>query len=509
MNEPSRPLPPASDPGGERPGLARSRWQQFLARLRKAQAEIEAAAARSGRVPAQILRRLAVLKLSLPLTLLLGAAMLWMTERGYQRIDESYAALKNSRQVLQELNNLSFLAARVDATQAEYILTGSPESLARHRAASQEVVQAHARLAAMGGWSGGGSDAAVVARYVEAERQEVERLDQARAAAPPGDVRNVQLHPNPVSDGALREALGALVARERQRLASAEAAASAELRRQRWLTLGAIAAGVGLLVLLLQTYRAELDAELRMGQRLQEERDRLEREVRQRTRELSELATHLQHLAEQEKSRLARELHDELGAILTASKMDVGMLLRKQLEPREWALASLKRLQDTLERGVQLKRRVIEGLVPTALRNLGLVAALEALADEVESLGALQIERELPEDLTLDAERSIAIYRLVQEALTNVQKHAQARRVELHLHSDGQRLHLRVRDDGVGLGAGSRAKLKSHGLRGMKHRVDAFHGSFHIGPAPGGGTELRVALPLQDVAEEEAPGSEG
>ncbi|MCV4725511.1 histidine kinase, partial [Escherichia coli] len=89
-------------------------------------------------------------------------------------------------------------------------------------------------------------------------------------------------------------------------------------------------------------------------------------------------------------------LHDELGAILTASKMDVGMLLRKQLEPREWALESLKRLQDTLERGVQLKRRVIEGLVPTALRNLGLVAALEALADEVESLGALQIERELP-----------------------------------------------------------------------------------------------------------------
>ncbi|HWP20655.1 MAG TPA: sensor histidine kinase [Burkholderiaceae bacterium] len=486
------------------------RWERLLARLRAARAEVEAAAARSGQVPARLLRRLAVLKLSLPITLALGVAMLWMTERGYQRMDESYLAVKNSRQVSQELNGLSFLAARVDATQAEYILNGSTESLARHRDASQQVVDAYERLASMGAWLPGDEHGALIARYVQAEREDISRIDRALANPPAhGGPPTVQLEPNPVSDGALREALGDLVDREQHRLQAAELAASAELRRQRWLSIGAIAVGVGLLILLLQTYRSELDAEQRMGQRLQEERDRLERAVRQRTRELSELATHLQHLAEQEKSRLARELHDELGAILTASKMDVGMLLRKQLEPKEWAIDSLKRLQETLERGVQLKRRVIEGLVPTALRNLGLVAALDALADEVEALGSLIVERHLPEDLTLDADRSIAVYRIVQEALTNVQKHAKARRVELKLHSDGERLHLRVRDDGVGLGAGSRAKLKSHGLRGMKHRVDAFHGSFHLGPAPGGGTELRVELPLHDVPEEDLGVGEG
>lgn len=247
-----------------------------------------------------------------------------------------------------------------------------------------------------------------------------------------------------------------------------------------------------------------------MAQKLQHERDRLERAVRQRTRELSELATHLQHVAEQEKTRLARELHDELGAILTASKMDVGMLLRRRLEPKETALQTLARLQETLERGVQIKRRVIEGLVPTTLRNLGLAAALDVLAEEVEASSGLVIERRVPDELALDNERSIAVYRLVQEALTNVQKHAQATRVELSIDLRDDLLSLRLRDDGIGIGSAraQKAKLKSHGLRGMKHRVDAFHGRFELVPAAGGGTELRVELPLQDVNEDDPEVSE-
>ncbi|PPE69623.1 sensor histidine kinase [Caldimonas thermodepolymerans] len=483
-----------------------SRWQALVARLKAARREVEVAAARSGQVPATLLRRFAVLRLAVPITLLLGGALLWFSEQGYQRLERVYADVRQARTFTEELNNLSFVAARVDATRAEYLLGHTPESLHRHRATLREVVAARSRLAAaMADGAGAPGEMAVVWRYIDAEDATLRRLDALPGGVPTEEVDRL-MQPNPVSDGALREALGRLVGRERERLERAELAAAVEVQRQRWWSLIAIAAAVLLLILLFQTYRTELDAEQRMAQRLQQERDRLERAVRRRTRELSELATHLQHLAEAEKSRLARELHDELGAILTASKMDVGMLLRRGLEPRETALATLQRLQEMLERGVQVKRRVIEGLVPTTLRNLGLAAALEALAEEVEASSGLVIERRIPEELPLDDERGIAAYRIVQEALTNVQKHAQATRVELDVALGGEVLRLRVRDDGVGIGSSTRSersRLKSHGLRGMKHRVDAFHGRFDLRTAPQGGTELLVELPLHDVGDDE------
>lgn len=484
-----------------------SRWQTVVARIRAARQEVEAAAARSGQVPATLLRRLAVLRLAVPITLALGATMLWVSEQGYQRLELMYADLRSARTVAQELNNLSFLAARVDATQAEYLLARGPDSLERHRATLREIVAARERLAGADGDGPVLPEMEVVLRYIDAERGELQRLQALPADAPLAEVE-AQIRPNPVSDGSLREALGRLVDQERTRLEQAERAAANEVQRQRWWSLISIAFAVLLLILLFQNYRAELDEEQRMAQRLQQERDRLERAVRQRTRELSELATHLQHLAEQEKGRLARELHDELGAILTASKMDVGMLLRRKLEPKEAAIETLRRLQDTLERGVQLKRRVIEGLVPTALRNLGLATALDALAEEVEASSGLKIDRRLPEELTLGEERSIAVYRIVQEALTNVQKHARASRVELSIELDESILQLRMSDDGVGISPSQQAKLKSHGLRGMKHRVDAFHGRFDIRPGARGGTELRVELPLHPPAEEEAEPAE-
>ncbi|AKJ27014.1 sensor histidine kinase [Caldimonas brevitalea] len=474
----------------------------MLARLQAAREEVEAAAARSGQVPATLLRRLAVLKLAVPITLILGSAMLWVTEQGYQRLERMYADLKTSRTFTRELNNLSFLAARVDATRAEYLLARGTDNLARHQGALREIVVTRERLVGSAESSLAVAEMETVLRYIEAERAELQRLEALQPGAPPQQV-DAQLRPNPVADGTLREALGRLVAHERQRLDVAEEAAATEVRRQRWWSLLSIAFGVLLLILLFQTYRTELDEEQRMAQRLHEERDRLERAVRERTRELSELATHLQHLAEQEKARLARELHDELGAILTASKMDVGMLLRRQLEPKEAAVESLRRLQDTLERGVQLKRRVIEGLVPTTLRNLGLTAALEVLAEEVEAMSGLRIERQLPEDLECDGDRSIAVYRIVQEALTNVQKHARASRVQLAIEVREETLHLQLADDGVGITPAGMRKLKSHGLRGIKHRVDAFHGRFHIGAGPQGGTVLHVELPLKDVPEDE------
>lgn len=473
-------------------------WSELLRRLKAARDEVEAAAARSGQVPAHLLRRLAVLKLAVPITVIAGAAMLWVTEKGYQQLEQTYAELKVSREFSRNLNNLSYLAARAEATQAEYLLNHTPQALSAHRSVLQQITALQEPLTVSQHAPDLAADMQVVLQYVAGERGELEQLMALPSDAPAGEV-DARLRPNPVTDGTLRDALGKMVSSERNRLDSAEAAASRELRHQRWLSVASILVGILLLVLLLQAYRNELGEEQRMAQRLQSERDRLEQAVAERTHELSELATHLQHVAETEKSRLARELHDELGAILTASKMDVAMMLRRNLEPKDSTMAGLRRLQDNLERGVQLKRRVIEGLVPTTLNNLGLVAALDALADDVAAQSGMTVERLLPDDLVLDTGRSIAIFRIVQEALTNVQKHAQASRVHLQLDHDDDMLRLELRDNGRGLGTAARGpRLKSHGLLGMKHRVDAFHGRFEIGPGDGGGTRLRVSLPLQD-----------
>lgn len=145
---------------------------------------------------------------------------------------------------------------------------------------------------------------------------------------------------------------------------------------------------------------------------------------------------------------------------------------------------------------MQIKRRVIEGLVPTVLTHLGLLPALESLAEETRASAPFTVDVELPDALELDRDRAIAIYRVAQEALTNIRKHAQATEVRITLTVDGPTVRLEIRDNGVGIAATARGKTGSHGLLGMKYRADALGGRFAIGPAPERGTLLEFALPL-------------
>ena len=121
----------------------------------------------------------------------------------------------------------------------------------------------------------------------------------------------------------------------------------------------------------------------------------------------------------------------------------------------------------------------------------------------------MQIHIEAPETLPrLPAAVEVAAYYIVLEALTNVQKHARASSVVLSIELGASSLLLQVQDDGIGMSPAQKAKLKSHGLRGMKHRVDAFHGRFEMSSAPGRGTELRAELPLKDVGDDEPEGAD-
>jgi signal transduction histidine kinase len=224
------------------------------------------------------------------------------------------------------------------------------------------------------------------------------------------------------------------------------------------------------------------------------DRDRLEDEVARRTAELTELNRHLLSAREDERSRLARDLHDELGALLTSAKLDAARL-RSRLGPeapeaRE-RLASLVRALDGV---IALKRQIIEDLRPSALANLGLVAALEILAREFGERSGLEVTTDFS-PLALPAEAELVVFRLMQEATTNIAKHAKARHVSLALHDVKGETMLRVCDDGQGFDAGQTG-LSGHGLAGMRFRVHAENGRMRVDSQPGVGTTVEAWLPV-------------
>jgi signal transduction histidine kinase len=237
---------------------------------------------------------------------------------------------------------------------------------------------------------------------------------------------------------------------------------------------------------------------------LQAERDLLERQVRERTATLAELATHLQNVREEERGHLARELHDELGALLTAAKLDVARLKsRLGPEPSPEVQQRLQHLTEALNSGIALKRRIIEDLRPSSLSNLGLNASLEILAREFSERSGIEVAP-LLEQVQLDESRQLTVYRLVQESLTNVGKYAEARHIEVSVRNYGGHVEVDIKDDGKGFDP-ARIRPSTHGLAGMRHRVEAAGGKLTVASAPGKGTRISAVLP---AGAAEAPAAE-
>ena len=226
----------------------------------------------------------------------------------------------------------------------------------------------------------------------------------------------------------------------------------------------------------------------------------LEAQVAQGTAEMSELSTSLQRVSERERSALARELHDELGGLLIAIKMDLAQL-KTQIDLSSPAVhARWNRIQSTLSAGIDLKRRVIEQLRPSLLDNMGLVAALKWQAGEICSGANLILSEQYPENVPAIApDTAIAIFRIVQEALTNIVKHAHATQVSIVLLLDDDQLTLRIEDDGIGITPDRQHLMGSHGISGMRHRVKSYGGSFNIEQRATKGTRLVASLPLSNV----------
>ena len=248
--------------------------------------------------------------------------------------------------------------------------------------------------------------------------------------------------------------------------------------------LGVAAAGALLAVLWLERRRSMLRAE-----KLHEAR----------ARELAELSTYLQNFAEKERSELARSLHDELGGLLTAAKMDLSWLQSRPGEPANER--RLAQLGEVLDQAMNVKRRVVEHLRPSLLDHFGLAIALRA---HLESICA---EANLKFDVAVDdavgpvpQDIAIALFRLVQEGMTNITRHADAQRVRLEFGGDARHYILRLCDDGRGFKLEDGEFRWSHGLTGMRHRIEALNGRFTLRSNPGSGTQIEVTVPRAQAA---------
>jgi signal transduction histidine kinase len=222
--------------------------------------------------------------------------------------------------------------------------------------------------------------------------------------------------------------------------------------------------------------------------------------------QLQELSSHLQTVREEEKTRIAREIHDDLGGTLTALKMDA-YWLSKNLAVDKAAAPLLKRvnsMSQLLDNAVGVTRRIITDLRPAILDDLGLLAALEWQAEQFHKRTGIRCRVNCIEDkCTLGKQHSIALFRIFQETLTNVARHSGASKVEVEYHCDDDEVMLTISDNGHGLPEGHTAGPTSYGMRGISERAQQLGGRIKFESRPGGGFSVTVILPLPDEDKKE------
>ncbi len=232
------------------------------------------------------------------------------------------------------------------------------------------------------------------------------------------------------------------------------------------------------------------------------ERRVAEERLRASEAQLRSLAARLQAVREEERTRLARELHDEFGQMLTALRMDISIMERlvsktvKEPLGRISLFEKIASMSDLLEKTIRATRHIITELRPPVLDELGLSTAIQWQALEFENRTGIRCRiTRMEHDLTPDPDTSTAVFRILQEALTNVARHASASRVAISLNAVGDSLVMAIEDDGKGMTEEQRLNPKSTGLLGIRERVLALSGQFDIRGRPGEGTRLSISLP--------------
>jgi signal transduction histidine kinase len=231
-------------------------------------------------------------------------------------------------------------------------------------------------------------------------------------------------------------------------------------------------------------------------------RKQAEEALKRSEQELRELSARVLEAREEEKTRIARELHDELGQLLTALKMDLAWLRERLADPA--LLAKSGEMGTMLDQTVAATRRISADLRPLMLDDLGLADATGWLVQDFAKRSGVRCELRLPDAEALEGVSknvATAVYRAVQESLTNIARHAGAKHAWVRLAAENGTIEVEVEDDGRGVAPQDLQKARSLGLKGMRERFAYLGGSLDIARAPRGGTRLRLRVPLEPKAD--------
>lgn len=461
------------------------------------------------------MKRLLPLRVLLPLALgvIVSLGVLGFAEIGYRRLEFANKAMSAALEMETAVNETLALIGEAESGQRGFLLTGDPSYLKPYKGALPKIDQTFARLRELINANG---TAAMIDHAGQLNVLIGKKLNELESTLALNERSGRDAAFQLIGTGLGQRLMEDIRAqaqsilddlRESSRRGGTRWAQDIEFGRVGMLTMTAFT--IALLFIVWALARREISSREAKRRMLIEEQRRLEQEVTTRTEELSELSTYLQTVREEEKSRLARDIHDELGGILVGAKMDVAWAAQRCKATLPEAAEKLNRALMILDEGVEMKRRIIEELRPTLLDNLGISSALDWQVRQTCERAGLACELNLP-DIELPPEVSIAIYRIVQEALTNIVKYASARSVDVDLITDDEGVSLIVHDDGAGLPAGVESSRLSHGIAGMRQRVRALDGTFKISSRAGSGTTIEVFIPVpadsRSVAAEESAG---
>lgn len=439
--------------------------------------------------------RLPRMAISLVLAALAACVLIGINETGYSQSHQALEEIDEYTRIRSALSRLLVHVLDAETGSRGFLLTGDPRYLEPYNAAVAEIGQNLDGLRAT--YPPSVQESGTLAQLTRNVQRKLAEMDLSVRMRKQGneDAWKFVLMTDVGKEhmDAIRDQANKLInaATVRMEVAQAQVERSLLLARV-GIAAVAMAALLAFYLYLRQSTALKLAGEQQQAV-LQQERDLLEGLVRDRTATLAELATHLQQVREEERGHLARELHDELGALLTAAKLDVARL-KSRLEGQPPEIGErLQHLTQSLNSGIALKRRIIEDLRPSSLSNLGLTASLEILAREFSERSGIEVANSL-EQADLDEQRQLTIYRLVQESLTNVGKYAGAKQVDISLRNYSNHVEVEIRDDGKGFDV-KQVRPSTHGLAGMRHRVEAAGGRLTVSSRPGSGTRIAAVMP--------------
>jgi PAS domain S-box-containing protein len=232
------------------------------------------------------------------------------------------------------------------------------------------------------------------------------------------------------------------------------------------------------------------------------ERKQAEEKLKRSSKLLRELATHLQSIREEERTMISQEIHDELGQVLTALKIQVSLLANKLNKNQGPLKQKINSLADMIDSSVESVQKISAKLRPGILDELGLIAAIEWQTEEFEKLTNIKCSLVLPKDeVKLERDKTTAIFRIFQEALTNIARHSEATKVAVSLLNHQSNIFLEIQDNGRGITQEQIKDFKSLGIHGMVERAMVFGGQVSIEGFTGSGTIVKVEIPFDEIKD--------